>query len=105
MAIQLTGTVLHLRRAFGRVRFTATWANGEATTITVPKSQFDATIRKGDTVATIIPSPTYTAEDLMRWNAPRRDDSPPEPTPVANITPEIPPDQRHYHRIGGPTGR
>ncbi len=99
MARQLTGTVLHIWRAFGRVRFTTRWQTGETTTITVPKGQIDATVRAGDTIGTIVADPTYTAEDLMRWNAPDYANSPVPPTPI-DIEPDVPPDKRHYQRIG-----
>ncbi len=100
MAKQLTGTVLRIWRAFGRVRLTVAWETGETATITVPKRQIEATIRAGDTVGTIVADPTYSAEDLMRWNAADRDPAA-GPVPMADMTPDVPPHARHYHRVGG----
>jgi hypothetical protein len=100
MATQLIGTALRVYRAFGRVRFTVAWQWGETETITVPKKQFDAAIRTGDTIGTIVPGPTYTAEDLLRWNAPDPVTGPVEP--VLGVTPDVPPSAGSYQRIDGP---
>lgn len=106
MARQLTGTVLRIWRAFGRVRFTVKWATGETTTITVPKQQIDATIRAGDTVGTILPDPPYTAADLTQWimQDPAAEPSP-QPLQGPIETPDKPPSDWHYHRVGGPATR
>jgi hypothetical protein len=69
MAMLLTGKILRLWRAFGRVRFTVRWDGGETATITVPKRQIDATLRAGDRVGTIEPGLLYDAEDLLEGMA------------------------------------
>jgi hypothetical protein len=66
MARLLTGTILHMWRAFGRVRFTVRWDTGETMTITIPKRQIDAALHAGDSVGTIEPDPPYDADDLIR---------------------------------------
>ncbi len=102
VATQLTGTAQRVWRAFGRVRFTVAWQGGETETITVPKRQFDAAIRKGDTIGTIVADPSYTAEDLIRWNTQDPSLGPPVKPPTVAMTPDIPPEERYYDRIGGP---
>lgn len=67
MARLLTGTILHMWRAFGRVRFTVRWATGAMMTITVPKRQIDAALRAGDNVGTVEPDPPYDANDIVQW--------------------------------------
>ncbi len=106
MAKQLTGTVVRIWRAFGRVRFTVTWETGETARITVPKRQIDATIRAGDTVGTILPDPPYTAADLMQWimRDPAAEPSP-QPPHAPIETPDKPPSEWQYHRVGGPAAR
>jgi hypothetical protein len=103
VAKQLIGTVLRVHRAFGRVRFTVAWQWGEMDTITVPKQQFDAAIRKGDTVGTIVADPAYTAEDLLRWNM---SDPSMGPVPISSrdMTEDVPPSARYYHRVSGAAG-
>jgi hypothetical protein len=100
VARQLIGTVMRVRRVFGRVHFTVAWQWGETETITVPKQQFDAAIRRGDTIGTIVADPPYTAEDLLRWN--RRDPSMgPAPIPSTYMTEDVPPSAREYRRVRG----
>lgn len=102
MAKQLIGTVLRVHRVFGRVRFTVAWQWGETETISVPKEQFDTAIRKGDTVGTIVADPTYTAEDLLRWNT--RDPAA-GPVPVQHVAEDVSPGARYYQRIRGTAGQ
>lgn len=103
MAKELTGTVRRVYRLFGRVRFTVAWSSGETETITVPKGQFDAAIRRGDTIGTIVPDPTHTADDLLRWNAWNPSNGPP-PMPI-DTTPDMPPEAGRYYRVGGTAAR
>lgn len=105
MAKQRTGTVVRIWRAFGRVRFTVQWDAGERMTVTVPKGQIDATIRRGDTVGTIVSDPPYTAEDLLRWNTWDPAQGPIPLVADSGMGHDAPPSEWHYHRVGGPATR
>ena len=90
MAKQLIGTVLRVHRMFGRVHFTVAWQWGETEAITVPKEQFDAAIRKGDTVEYDRGRSDVQRRGLIRWNT--RDPAA-GPVPVQHVWP------RMYHRV------